>query len=115
MATFENHARQGDVNIIRRKAPAKSTLEQVKPEGDLVVLARGSAIGNAHAVKAADATLWEDKSDRSRWLKVTQETALLHPEHHQPENGQTIELTPGEYLIARQVESASEDLRVVED
>jgi hypothetical protein len=118
MATFATHARQGDVNILNAKKfgtpMPNSGLTQVKPEGKRLVLARGSAIGNAHAVDADDATLWE-RADGARWLKVERKTTLLHPEHHQPQNDKTIEIPPGEYVVARQVESTDEQLRRVED
>ena len=88
--------RQGDVMLIKTKAPKPKEAKRQKSDNGRVVLAYGEVTGHAHALDAKTSTLyaWDD----NRLLVVKEPTALVHEEHT------AIPLKPGNYKVIQQRE-----------
>lgn len=107
--------RQGDILIIPiSKLP--EGLETVEKDNGRHILAYGEVTGHAHAVEDSSKTeMFIDlkSSDidemRDRFLKVTEETAVVHEEHGQ------IPLGPGLWRVIRQQEYSPEGYKFVAD
>jgi hypothetical protein len=69
--------RQGDVLVEARAIPKGA--EPVKPDGELVILARGEATGHHHSVPLAHAAMLAKGAER--FLRVERATKLSHQEH----------------------------------
>jgi len=89
--------RQGDVLLMACKAvPPDSVLESNR---EFIMLARGEATGNGHAISSKFAQAYWANNDR--FLKVDQPSELLHQEHA------AITIQPGIYQVVRQKEYVS--------
>lgn len=97
--------RQGDVFLESCTAPKGS--EEQKPDGGLVILARGEATGHHHSVSSAHAAMLAKGAER--FLRVTKTTVLRHQEHA------PIQLKPGTYSVVIQREYTPEAIRNVLD
>ena len=107
--------RQGDVLVLGLAARvAVATLSAVPVDGRRTVLAYGEVTGHAHALPAAQATLYGMSDDLAqllgiaaqpgdRVLDVREDTALTHEEHD------TIPIPAGQYLVRRQREWTDAD------
>lgn len=103
--TAKNCYRQGDVLIIRTKAPEGTPSTQ--GEGPLV-LAWGEVTGHSHAIRnraTVDLIEWGVR----RFLRVHETSLLEHEEHA------TVPIPPGEYEVIIQQEYTPKGLRNVAD
>ena len=102
--------RQGDVLLVQVAELPKGAKRE-KPENGRVILAHGEVTGHAHAIavkpKAPVAVAWSANAER--FLQVMEKTTLRHEEHG------VVDLNPGIYHIAIQVEYTPAELRRVQD
>ncbi len=96
--------RQGDILIVPISELPEGVTKVEKDKGR-DILAYGEVTGHAHAVENSSVSelfIDLDSNDvdemRDRFLKITEETAVIHEEHDQ------IPLGAGLYLIKRQLE-----------
>ncbi len=99
--------RQGDVLLVLEDEVPKAA-EELKPEGDRIVLAYGEVTGHAHAVGKFSARI--HALGETRFLEVGENGAdLVHEEHA------AICLKPGVYRIVHQREYVPDGSRLVYD
>ena len=107
--------RQGDILIVK-VADMPDGLSKVEKDKGRHILAYGEVTGHAHAVE--DSSVSElfvdiDSHDidemRTRFLKVEEETQIVHDEHL------PIPLEPGVYKVIRQVQYEPEGYKYVAD
>jgi hypothetical protein len=96
-------ARQGDVLIVRVPHRPEGTREVPRDDAGRVILALGEVTGHAHAIRDADATLFElsGAEVEQRFLEIAREVTIVHEEHD------PITLAPGTYEVRRQREYVS--------
>lgn len=105
------YVQQGDLIVEKvTKFPVKSSLKALSPVNGKIILAQGSANGNAHVVNAANAKAWVD-SDAKIWLELKAGAGLLHEEHKR------IMLPAGKYMVEPVVEldPFADEVRAVQD
>jgi hypothetical protein len=101
--------RQGDV-LIQRVKTIPDELKRQTPTDGRIILAHGEATGHHHSVDADCADWWKrDGDDSVQFVTVHKPTAVVHQEHN------PIALSPGRYLVTRQVEYSPEAIRNVAD
>lgn len=101
--------RQGDVfitEIDEKDIPQEAYKQKAKPEDGRLILAEGEATGHNHSIssRAGDLLGWSNAS--VRYLRLTQDTELLHQEHNK------IRLTKGFFKV--EIQRTFPDHRVMD-
>jgi hypothetical protein len=98
--------RQGDV-LLKKIEAVPHGAKQIEAKTNSNILAEGEVTGHAHAISALATSLW--LLDKHRYLKVAEETPLVHQEHG------PIAIPIGDYEVIVQREYTPMEIRNVTD
>lgn len=107
MKKIAKQYRQGDVLV----TPIATIPQSAKPAGasGRVVLAEGEATGHCHAIDYTSCKMQVLTDGAQMYLRV-KSPVVLHHQEHAPAT-----ITPGDYVVIRQVETWLDEVRRVAD
>lgn len=112
MKTFNNVCAQGDIYIKRVEMEIPAGAEEVKPEGDRLIITH-SETGHHHVMEKTKARMFKLPDALTSLLVVSETTVLEHLRSH--DTHEPIQFEKGSYIVRRQREYTPQGYRKVQD